>query len=238
MKEHLEYLEKWVQSKSKIFACEEFDVSVSDMLGQEIIARYIEIHGNGLLCRATVWENGDLVLEAIELQNETQVIQKRLDSLELWQLDEKLNWWLSEIAIYEQPKALQRATQMTFRHKELIKFVLPLWYAQISWAKELLIHGFGLEKAEDILNFNNRGFRQVSGTAWYIRTHGIGVDVFKTPEVGGIDFDFDKHHPDAWRLRIFIEKQVNDGNLSYSLYKELIDDEELMKAAIAEVLGQ
>jgi len=126
---------------------------------------------------------------------------------------------------------------MKLEHKDLIKLALPLWYAQIAWAKELLIHGFGLEKAEDILQLNNRGFRQVSGTAWYIRTHGIGVDIFKTPEVGGIDFDFDKPHPDPWRLKIFIEKQVNDGCLSYSLYKELIEDEELMKVAISEVLG-
>jgi hypothetical protein len=63
------------------------------------------------------------------------------------------------------------------------------------------------------------------------------VDVFKTPDVGGIDFDFDKPNPDLWRLRIFIERQVNDGNLSYDSYRELLDDEALMKDAISKVLG-
>ena len=119
---------------------------------------------------------------------------------------------------------------------ELIKSVLPLWYAELAWAKELIKQGFELSKAEDILEHKNRGFRKVPGTSWYIRTHGIGVDVFKTPEVGGIDFDFDKPDPDSWRLKIFIERQINDGTLSYELYQNLIEDDDLIDAVINEVL--
>jgi hypothetical protein len=78
----------------------------------------------------------------------------------------------------------------------------------------------------------------VPGTAWHIRTHGVGVDIFKTPEVGGIDFDFDKPDPDPWRMQIFVERQVNDGNLPYEKYRELLDDDELMKKAISEALSQ
>lgn len=114
--------------------------------------------------------------------------------------------------------------------------VIPLWYAEMEWAKELIARSFGLTVADDILARENRGFRQVPGTSWYIRTHGVGVDVFKTPEVGGIDFDFDKPDPDPWRLQIFIERQVNDGNLPYEPFRELLDNEELMEKAIEEAL--
>jgi hypothetical protein len=119
-----------------------------------------------------------------------------------------------------------------------VRAAIPLWYAQMAWAKELIARSFGLQRAEDILRPENRGTRSVPGTAWFIRTHGVGVDIYKTPEVGGIDFDFDKQHPDAWRLTIFIERQVNDGNLSYELFRELLDDDESMKTAIAEALRE
>jgi hypothetical protein len=82
-------------------------------------------------------------------------------------------------------------------HAELIKFAIPLWYAEMAWAKELIKYAFNLENAEHILRKEFRGRKQVPGTSWYIRTHGIGVDVYKTPEVGGIDFDFDKPDPDG-----------------------------------------
>jgi hypothetical protein len=127
---------------------------------------------------------------------------------------------------------------MTSEHAKLLRNLVPLWHAEMAWAKELLVHAFQLERAEDILRSEFRGRRQIPGTTWFIRTHGIGVDVYKTPEVGGIDFDFDKPDPDEWRLRIFFEKQVNAGDLSYETYHELIEDEELLQKAIAELLGQ
>lgn len=127
--------------------------------------------------------------------------------------------------------------ESNMNHVELVKFAIPLWYAQIAWAKELIMHGFNLEKAEHILRPEYRGMHQIPGTTWYMRTHGVGVDIFKTPAVGGIDFDFDKPDPDEWRMRIFIEKQVNEGNLQFAMYHELIDDEELMKSTIAEALS-
>lgn len=113
-----------------------------------------------------------------------------------------------------------------------IKAAIPLWYAQMAWAKELIKRGFNLQRADDILSRELRGLRAIPGTAWFIRTHGIGIDVFKTPDVGGIDFDFDKPDPDPWRLGIFIVRQVNDGNLPYEPYRDLINDQALMKQAI------
>ena len=126
---------------------------------------------------------------------------------------------------------------MNNSHVELVRQAISLWHAQMAWAKALLVRTFNFERAEDILKQENRGIRQIPATPWYIRTHGIGVDIFKTPEVGGIDFDFDKPIPDAWRLTIFIERQVNDGQLKYELYRELIDDEELMNKAVNEALN-
>jgi len=122
-------------------------------------------------------------------------------------------------------------------HAELLRNLIPLWHAEMAWAKELLVRAFQLERAEDILKSEFRGRRQIPGTTWFIRTHGIGVDFYKTPEVGGIDFDFDKSDPDEWRLRIFFEKQVNAGDLSYETYREFIEDEELLQKAIAELLS-
>lgn len=86
--------------------------------------------------------------------------------------------------------------------------LLPLWYAEMARAKELIVC-----------------------------THGIGVDVYRAPDVGGIDFDFDKPDPDMWRLQLFFEKQFNDGALDYSEYRELAENEELLIASIKAALN-
>jgi len=127
---------------------------------------------------------------------------------------------------------------MTDTPAQRIKRLLPLWYANIAWAKELIRAGFNLTKADDILRPEFRGIRRIPGTTWFIRTHGIGVDVFKTPDVGGIDFDFDKPDPDEWRLRILFEKLLNDGQISFVEYQDLADDEELLKNAIRAALNE
>ncbi|MCQ4296880.1 hypothetical protein NAU58_14965 [Pseudomonas stutzeri] len=118
-----------------------------------------------------------------------------------------------------------------------IRAAIALWYAQMAWAKELISRSFGLEKAENILRSEYRGHRIIPGTSWYIRTHSIGVDVYKTLDTGGIDFDFNKPHPDDWRMRIFVQRQVNDGNLPFEPYRELLDNEELMSKAVTEALS-
>ncbi|MCW8929106.1 MAG: hypothetical protein OQL19_02580 [Gammaproteobacteria bacterium] len=122
-------------------------------------------------------------------------------------------------------------------NEELIKQLIPLWYAQRSWAEKLLIHSFNLEKAEDILKNEYRGRKSIPGTNWMYVTHGVGVDIYKTQETGGIDFDFDKLAPDPWRLQILFEKQYNDGNLNYTAYRHLFEDEELATEIIKKVLS-
>ena len=121
--------------------------------------------------------------------------------------------------------------------EKLIIQLIPLWYANLAWAKELIARSFGLETASEILKQEYRGRRQVPGTNWFIRTHGVGVDIFKSPEVGGIDFDFGRDAPDAWRLKYFFEKQFNDGQLPAADYIHLADDEDRLEAAIRAVLS-
>jgi len=119
---------------------------------------------------------------------------------------------------------------------EKIQKIIPLWYAQRAWAEELLIKAFNLKKAEDILGTNFKGNHPILGTNWMYRTHGVGVDIYRTADVGGIDFDFDKPYPDEWRLRIFFEKQYNEGNLPLADYRELYEDEGLLQCFIEQAL--
>lgn len=118
-------------------------------------------------------------------------------------------------------------------NEELIKQLISLWYAQKKWAEELLIRTFSINNVEDI----PRGRNSIPGTNWMYVTHGVGVDVYKTEDAGGIDFDFDKPDPDSWRLQILFEKQYNDGNLNYEAYRQLFEDEALAKEVIKKVLG-
>ena len=116
---------------------------------------------------------------------------------------------------------------------EKIQRIIPLWYASKKWAEELIVRALNLEKPEDILKSENRGIKAITGTNWMYRTHGIGVDIYRTADVGGIDFDFDKPDPDEWRLRIFFEKQYNEGNLPLAEYRELYEDEGLLQCFVS-----
>ena len=82
----------------------------------------------------------------------------------------------------------------------------------------------------------NRGKKPILGTNWMYRTHGVGVDIYKTEEAGGIDFDFDKPEPDAWRMKIFFRRQYNDGNLNLEIYRHLFEDEELLDKELKDLL--
>jgi len=115
----------------------------------------------------------------------------------------------------------------------LLSRIVPLWHAERAWACELLKRTFNLNDAQEILQPAFWERHPIPRTTWFYRTHGIGVDVYRTPDVGGIDFDFNKVEPDAWRLAIFLEKQVNAGSLSYGMYQDLIEDGERLEAALA-----
>ncbi len=100
MNQLLKHLEVWKESKSKIFTCEGYEVGISGEFGYAKKSRYIDIDTDKLVARATLWESGELELEAIDVKSEKNAIQKSVVTPELWQLDDELNWWLSEIATY------------------------------------------------------------------------------------------------------------------------------------------
>ena len=121
-------------------------------------------------------------------------------------------------------------------NQELIKDLIPLWHATRTWAEDFLPRYLNITDAVDVLRPENRGKKPIQGTNWMYRTHGVGVDIYKTEEVGGIDFDFDKPTPDAWRMKIFFRRQYNDGNLNFDAYRQLFEDEELLDRELAELL--
>lgn len=122
------------------------------------------------------------------------------------------------------------------KDKELIQTLIHLWYAERMWAEELLKRTFGLDDAFEILGMRPDDDFPIPGTNWRCRTHGIGADIYRTEDTGGIDFDFDKPVPDAWRLKIFLEKQYNAGNLSKDLYRNLYEDDDFLNLIAKYVL--
>jgi len=100
MNKLLSYLEEWKISKTKIFESEGYKVTITKVLGDSKKARYIDLDTEKLVSRATLWETGELELEALDFQSEKQVIQLSVITVEIWELDDKLNWWLSEVATY------------------------------------------------------------------------------------------------------------------------------------------
>ncbi|MBN2161775.1 MAG: hypothetical protein JXR25_10185 [Pontiellaceae bacterium] len=108
-------------------------------------------------------------------------------------------------------------------NKELVKNLIGLWYAERAWAEELLKRSFNLNHAYEVLGLGLEEDYRIPGTHWYCRPHGVGVDIYSAGDVGGIDFDFDKPEPDAWRLMIFLQKQFEIENLDRDLYQELYE---------------
>lgn len=100
----LDDMQTWKDGKSKIFAARRFVVSITPTLGDEKKARYFEIDGNGLLGRATLWEDGSLELEALDKESEQTAIQASRVVATAAELGDCLNWWLSEISIYVPPE--------------------------------------------------------------------------------------------------------------------------------------
>lgn len=116
--------------------------------------------------------------------------------------------------------------------KELVQTLINLWYAERAWAEELLKRSFGLNHASDILKLDIESGCEIPGTRWRCRPHGTGVDIYLTEDAGGIDFDFDKPEPDAWRLMIFLQRQFEAGNLDKELYRELYDSDDHLELLV------
>ena len=100
MNELLSHIESWKKAKSRIFACEGYIVEVSEVTGTSKKSRYISIETDKLVARATLWESGELELEAIDIATSERVIYKYEVTPNVLRLDDELNGWLSEIAKY------------------------------------------------------------------------------------------------------------------------------------------
>ena len=101
MNDLLGFIEDWEQSKSKVFKSEGFEVCITDDLDNEIKSRYIEIFGNGVEAKATQWEDGFLELSLVDDSTKEILTQESHSITTQWELEEKLNWLLSELDSYE-----------------------------------------------------------------------------------------------------------------------------------------
>lgn len=129
------------------------------------------------------------------------------------------------------------STTPSVSDEHAIRELICLWNETRLWAERLICSGLGLQSPEQILEKPHRGKHQVSGTMWFYRTHGGGVDIFQEGNVGGIDFDFAVEGPDPWRLRIFLVKQYNAGALRKRIYRPLLQDRQRWEKAVDTVLN-
>jgi hypothetical protein len=120
---------------------------------------------------------------------------------------------------------------------ELVRTLLPHWHATRAWVEALLCRVFRYSDAKEILSRRPRIEETIPGSTWSFRVHGVGIDVSRGINVGGIDFDFDQPDPDPWRLRCFAERQLNAGNLPVDVYQRLLDDEVRFRLAAERVLS-
>lgn len=107
------------------------------------------------------------------------------------------------------------------RDQELLAELVRQWHSTRKWAEQLLVDSLGLSKPEDVLQGPLRGHHKIPGSPWQYRTHGNGVEIFQDGNKGGIDFDFDEARPCTWRLREFLVKQLNAGQLRKADYRPL-----------------
>jgi hypothetical protein len=111
--------------------------------------------------------------------------------------------------------------------------LITKWHFEKEWAESFLCEQFNLSKAEEILNQNNRGRKPIGTSGWYYCTHGIGVDIYKQGNSGGIDFDFGTDKLDSYKLRGFMIKQLNAGKLTKKYYRNLLQDSTLWETTFS-----
>ena len=118
----------------------------------------------------------------------------------------------------------------------LVADLISLWYETRTWAEKLLCDTFDLQHIDDFMPSlaHNETPRtgQFPNLPWSYRVHGIGIDISKSKNRGGIDFDFDKPQLDRWRLREFMVKQLNDGSIPARLYRPLVQDTDRWSTAM------
>ncbi len=100
---------------------------------------------------------------------------------------------------------------------QAIEDLIIKWLKVRKWAENLICDSLNLENAHDILSIKHRGKHNLIEGKWWCVTHGVGVNLTREGNKGGIDFDFEKEKPDSFRLRDFLIKQMNDGALTKNI---------------------
>jgi hypothetical protein len=115
---------------------------------------------------------------------------------------------------------------------EAVNKLIEKWCEVREWAVKFLCASLKLKNAGDILQPKYKGKYQIPASEWWYSTHGIGVNITKSGNKGGIDFNFDSLEPDAWQLRGFMIKQLNDGALLKKVYRPLLQDNNRFSLAV------
>lgn len=66
LSDYFAYIADWKSSKAKIFVVEGYTVFVSDVFETTKSSRYVDIESTKFSARVTVWESGELDVEAID----------------------------------------------------------------------------------------------------------------------------------------------------------------------------
>lgn len=107
---------------------------------------------------------------------------------------------------------------------EFLQSLLSDWDETKQWAELTICDTLNLANASDVLQTEYRGKHQIGETEWFYRTHGIGVDISKLGNKGGIDFDFGEEFPCRFKFRDFMVKQMNDGKIPKKVCREFLQD--------------
>lgn len=100
MIELLNHLEIWMNSKSNIFRSENYQVSISDVFNHSKKFRSLSIDTDKIIAQANLWDSGEIEFQINEIGTEKVILLQAEAVTEVWQLDDRLNWWLSEVATY------------------------------------------------------------------------------------------------------------------------------------------
>lgn len=106
--------------------------------------------------------------------------------------------------------------------RDAVEALVAMWHETRKWAESLICSSLKLDRVEEVFCLERPLVRTLAG-GWVMRVHGVGVDVSKPCNVGGIDFDFGVL-PCSGRLRDFMIKQYNAGNLTKKIYRPLMQD--------------
>lgn len=119
----------------------------------------------------------------------------------------------------------------------LVEQLIERWHNIRMWAEQLICETFGLKCAAEILERPEiPRYGSFGESDWEYMVHGVGINISKRNNQGGIDFDFNKPLPDQDRLREFMIKQVNAGSVARRHYRPLLQDADRWAKATNAVL--